>query len=430
MEKTRIQHISALEGQTTQFQGWIYNARTSGKIAFLEFRDGSGEVQIIAEKSSLSDEVWNRITRLTIETSVIVTGKVAKHPKRDLFEVHLENIEIIQLAAEYPIGKKEHGPDFLLDNRHLWIRSPRQAAILRVRSEIIFLLHEFYQKQGFYLTNTPTFTPNSCEGTTDLFEVEYFDRKVYLTQNGQLYLEALAAALGRVYDLNPNFRAEKSKTRRHLTEFWSINPEIAFCEQAEGLRFQEETFKFLCKGILERCAKELQMLERDTKTLENTTQGNFPRLKHREAVSMLKKLGSDIKEADDLGADDEEILTRQFDRPIFITHYPKHIKPFYMAEDPNDPGYALNNDMLAPEGYGEIIGGGQRVPDYQTLTKRIEEAKLDMTEFAWYLDLRKFGSVPHYGYGIGIERTVRWICGLHHVRESIPFPRMLNRVTP
>ena|SRR3990167_3602397 len=430
MKTTTLSHIAKFEGQHVQLKGWVFNMRSSGKIAFLQFRDGSGTIQVIAEKKSVSDELWADVQKLTIESAVIIDGTVTKHPKKDEYELQLKALEIVNIAQEYPIGKKDHGPDFLLDKRHLWIRSPTQAAILRVRSEILFAFHEFYQKEGFFLTHTPTFTPNSCEGTSDLFEVEYFDRKVYLSQNGQLYLEALAAALGKVYDLNPNFRAEKSKTRRHLTEFWTINPEIAFAGLEEGLRYQEETYKFLATRILERCAKDLALLERDTTTLANTARGDFPRLTHAEAVAKLQKLGSKIGPKDDLGAEDEAILTKQYDRPIFVTNYPKAIKPFYMPSPEGQPDVVINADMLAPEGYGEIVGGGARVSDYATMHERIKKAGLSLDDFDWYLDLRRFGSVPHYGYGIGIERTVRWITGIHHIRETIPFPRMLNRVNP
>ncbi|OGY80477.1 MAG: asparagine--tRNA ligase [Candidatus Kerfeldbacteria bacterium RIFCSPLOWO2_02_FULL_42_19] len=425
-----IRAIHNALGKSATLKGWVYNIRSSGKITFLQLRDGTGEMQVIAEKSTLSEKIWKNIHNVTIESAVIVQGKVTKHPKHEQYELQLSDIEIIHAAQEYPIGKKEHGPDFLLDHRHLWIRSPRQAAILRLRSEIIFILHEFYQKEGFYLTHTPTFTPNACEGTTDLFSVKYFDTKVYLSQNGQLYLEALAMALGKVYDMNPNFRAEKSKTRRHLTEFWTINPEIAFCTLDEALKLQERTIQYVCREILRRARPELKILERDTKVLETSAEATYPRMTHREAVQLLQSLGRKIGDKDDLGADDEALLMQQFETPLFVTHYPREIKPFYMERDPKDSSVVLNNDMLAPEGCGEIIGGGQRLVDYKALRENIQKAGLKLADFEWYLDLRRYGSVPHYGYGIGIERLVRWIAGIHHVRETIPFPRMLNRVTP
>jgi asparaginyl-tRNA synthetase len=373
---------------------------------------------------------WGQVETITLESSIRVTGVPKKHPKLAEYELHVSDLEVYNIAQEYPIGKKEHGVDFLMDQRHLWIRSPRQAAILRIRSAILKSFQDFYSSEGFYLTHTPSITANACEGSTDLFCIDYFGTPAFLSQNGQLYLEALAMALGKVYDLNPNFRAEKSSTRRHLIEFWTLNPEIAFCDLSQSIDYQEKTFVYLCKEILKVAKEDLQILERDTAALQKASEGNYPRLTHVEAVQMLRSLGSDIGERDDLGADDETILTKQFDRPIFITRYPAEVKSFYMEPDPADSSRVLNNDMLAPEGYGEIIGGSQRIADYNLLLEKIQQNNLKVKDYEWYLDLRKYGSVPHSGYGIGIERTVAWVCGLSHVREAIPFARTLNRVIP
>lgn len=428
---TLISHIADHAGKETTLAGWVYNFRSSGSIFFLQLRDGSGRVQCVISKKDVSEAVWAACQSLTIESSVVVTGLVNKDKRaQGGYEVKANAIQLLAKAEEFPIGKKEHGPEFLMDNRHLWLRSSKQEAILRVRSEIVFAIQEYMRSQDFVLTHTPTFTPNPCEGTTDLFEVQYFDEKAYLTQNGQLYLEALAMALGRVYDLNQNFRAEKSKTRRHLTEFWSVNPEAAFMTHEESMRMQEGLVVAIVKAVLERCKKEFSILERDTKKLEPVAEGTFPRLTYHEAVAQLAKLGSDMKVGEDFGADDETLLTNQYDRPIFVERWPKEIKPFYMKKDPANPALVLNNDLLAPEGYGEIIGGSQREDDFETLRAAILAHKLKMADFEWYLDLRRYGSVPHSGFGLGIERAVTWICGLHHVREAIPFARMLNRIRP
>ncbi len=425
-----LKDVKSKLDQEVSVQGWVYNFRSSGNIFFLQLRDGSGNIQAIVAKDTVSEKTWKMIERITIESSLEVTGVVKRHPTRDEYELQVQEAQIYAYAQEYPIGKKEHGPDFLLDNRHLWLRSPRQEAILRIRSAILFYLQEFYNKEGFYLTHTPTITGSACEGGSDLFEIDYFGEKAYLTQNGQLYLEALAMSLGKVYDLNPNFRAEKSKTRRHLIEFWTLNPEIAFCDLARSLDYQEKTFVYLCSKLLENHGDEFKILERDTTCIQNAAQGNFPRLTHRDATTKLQQLGSKIGDREDLGAEDETILTKQFDRPIFITRYPAEVKAFYMEPDPEDSTRVLNNDMLAPEGYGEIVGGSQRIADYDLLFQKIKDNNLNQKDYEWYLDLRRYGSVPHSGYGIGIERTVAWICGLEHVRESIPFPRLLNRLYP
>lgn len=426
-----LSHIAEFSHQSVTLSGWVYNFRSSGSIFFLQFRDGSGTIQCVVSKKDVAPAVWDACQKLTIESSVSVTGEI-REEKRSAsgYEMKVKEVRVIQIAEEYPIGKKEHGVDFLMDNRHLWIRAERQGAILRIRSEIVFAIQEFMRSEQFVLTHTPTFTPNACEGTSDLFEVQYFDEKAYLTQNGQLYLEALAMALGRVYDLNQNFRAEKSKTRRHLTEFWSVNPEAAFLTHEDSMALQERLIVAIVRAVLERCTKELSVLERDTKKLEQVIYGKFPRLRYHEAVQQLQKLGSDMKEGDDFGADDETMLTKQYDQPIFIERWPKVIKPFYMKTDPENSSLVLNNDLLAPEGYGEIVGGSQREDDYETLKASILKHKLPLNEFEWYLDLRRYGSVPHSGFGLGIERVVAWICGLEHVRETIPFPRLLNRIRP
>ncbi len=366
-----------------------------------------------------------------METSVVVSGLVKAEPRAPSgIEMQGVSCRILSLAGEYPISKKEHGIEFLMDNRHLWLRSVRQEAIMRIRSEIEFALREFFYVRNFILTDSPEFTPNACEGTTDLFEVKYFDDVAYLSQSGQLYLEATSSALKRTYCFGPTFRSEKSKTRRHLTEFWMLEAEASFMNQAENMQLQEEMLSFVISRVLERRDDDLKTLERDTTFLKNAAEGNYPRIKYIDAIKELQKLGSDIKEGDDLGADDETILTKQYDRPIFVTEYPVEIKSFYMKPDPENPSYVLNADMLAPEGYGEIIGGSERIDDLKLLEERIKQHNLPAEAFSWYTDIRRYGSVPHSGFGIGLERTVSWVCGLEHVRESIPFPRLINRLSP
>jgi len=428
---TSIGEISSKEGQKVELRGWCYNLRSSGKIAFLQLRDGTGRIQGVAPKDKVSDSTWDSIQKLTIESSVIVRGTAKADPRSPSgFELAIEDVEPIQIAEEFPIGKKEHGPDFLLNNRHLWLRSERQASIMRVRDTIEFAFRDFMRQRGFMLADSPIFTPSACEGTTDLFEVKYFDDKAYLSQSGQLYQEATSAALGKTYCFGPTFRSEKSKTRRHLTEFWMLEAEASFMDWEQNMQLQEDMVAFTARRVLEERAKELKEFGREITSLERTAEGNFPRISHVEAVERLQKLGSDIKQGDDLGGDDETILTKQFDRPVFVHHYPAEIKAFYMEPDPNDPTYALCDDLLAPEGYGEIIGGSQRISDLSLLKKRIAEHKLPEEAFGWYMDLRRYGSVPHSGFGIGLERTVTWMCGIEHVRETIPFPRLLNRINP
>lgn len=427
MEKVFIKDLAKFVDQEVEIQGWVANFRSSGKISFWELRDGTGFCQAILSSTDLSADKWDESNKVTLETSVKAVAKVAKHPKKEEYELHVKDFEFYQIAAEYPIGKKEHGVDFLLDNRHLWLRSSKQWAIQRVRNTLIQANYQFMKENSFIKIDSPILTPNACEGTTELFELEYFDKKAYLSQSGQLYLEAAIFAHGRVYDFGPVFRAEKSKTRRHLTEFWMMDAEMAFVDLTQNLDIQESLIRFMVQAVLDNNQDDLKILERDTKPLENIVKP-FYRITHAEAIKKLKDLGSDIGEKDDLGAEDETMLTQQFDNPIFITHYPAEVKAFYMKRD--DSGHALCADLLAPEGYGEIIGGSQREDDYDILLERIKEHKLPLDEFQWYLDLRKYGSVQHGGFGFGLERIVAWVCGIPHVRETIPFPRTIYRIRP
>ncbi|MCH5585613.1 asparagine--tRNA ligase [Shimazuella sp. AN120528] len=409
---------------------WMYNRRSSGKIQFLQLRDGSGTVQGVLVKNQVDASIWDEAKSLTQESSLYVWGKVRKDDRAPSgFELDVTNIEVIHIAEEYPIAKKEHGVDFLLDHRHLWIRSERQRAILKIRAEIIRSIQSFLDSDGFSLVDPPVLTPSSCEGTTNLFHTKYFDEDAYLTQSGQLYMEAAAMALGRVYSFGPTFRAEKSKTRRHLIEFWMIEPEMAFVDHEGNLEVQEKLVTHVVQSVLANCKLELKVLGRDISKLENI-KAPFPRITYDEAVERLQKAGVEFTWGDDFGAPHETLLAEQFDRPVFITEYPTNIKAFYMKPNPNRPEVVLCADMIAPEGYGEIIGGSQRIDDPELLEKRFKEHDLSAQDYAWYLDLRKYGSVPHSGFGLGLERTVAWICGLEHVRETIPFPRMLNRMYP
>lgn len=431
---TTIKDLLTVAGQTVTIRGWAYNVRSSGSLVFLQIRDGSGFVQAIVSKATVSESSWEIAQSVTIESSCSITGKVVPHPKQaGVFEIQVETVEILQRSAEYPIGKKEHGPDFLLDNRHLWLRSPSQWAVMRVRNTIVYAIYDWMRDHGYVKIDTPIFTPNACEGTTELFEVDYFeDRKAYLSQSGQLYLEAAIFSVGNCFDFGPVFRSEKSKTRRHLTEFWMMDAEMAFADHAENMRVQEDLVCFTVQRVLETCASELNILERDLEPLKNV-KPPFPRVAHREAVRMLKELGSDIQPGDDLGADDETTLTKQFDRPIFVEKYPAAVKAFYMKpapQEPDDVPRVLCSDMLAPEGYGEIIGGSQREDEYDALLEKIREHNLPEAYFQWYLDLRRYGSVPHSGFGLGLERMTGWLCGLHHVRETAAFPRLMNRLSP
>ena len=428
---TTIKEIASHVGKEVKLGGWLYNKRSSGKIQFLQLRDGTGFIQGVLVKSQVAPEVWDAAKQLTQESSLYIWGTVREDERAPGgFELDVTNIEVIQVAEEYPIAKKEHGVDFLLDHRHLWIRSPRQRAILTIRAEIIKALQQYLNDEGFTLVDPPVLTPSSCEGTTNLFHTKYFDEDAYLTQSGQLYMEAAAMTLRKVYSFGPTFRAEKSKTRRHLIEFWMIEPEMAFVEHEESLKIQENMVAHVVRHVLDNCEAELKILGRDISRLEKVT-APFPRITYDEAVELLHKEGfSDFEWGEDFGAPHETKIAESFEKPVFITHYPTEIKAFYMKPDPNRPEVVLCADLIAPEGYGEIIGGSQRIDDPELMRQRYEEHNLPKEAYQWYMDLRKYGSVPHSGFGLGLERTVAWICGLDHVRETIPFPRMLNRLYP
>lgn len=421
-------------GQIVRIPGWLYNLRKSGKIVFPLLRDGSGIMQCVAVKSALPEALFEEIKNLTQESSIAVTGKIrAEQRAPGGYEMDVENLEVLQRVPEsdpYPITPKEHGIDFLMDHRHLWLRSRRQHAILRVRHEVIRAVRDYFDSHGFTLIDTPIFTPSACEGTTNLFEVNYFDEeKVYLTQSGQLYNEATAMAFGKVYCFGPTFRAERSKTRRHLTEFWMVEPEMAYADLEEVKRVAEEMIVFVVERVLENRRAELKELERDTSKLE-CVKAPFPRISYDDAVKVLQAKGSEIQWGGDFGGADETLLSEGYDRPLMVDRYPTAVKAFYMQPDPERPEVAMGVDVLAPEGYGEVIGGGQRIHDLDLLLRRIEEHGLPKEAFDWYIDLRKYGSVPHGGFGMGIERCVTWLCGLEHVRETIAFPRMLYRTKP
>lgn len=495
-----ISQMGDYADQKVTLKGWVYNYRTSKKLFFLELRDGSGICQCIVASDDVSEEVWEKTSELTQESSLSVTGKVVKDDRSiGGYELHVTDLEVYNIAKEYPITPKEHGVEFLMENRHLWLRSQKQWAAMRVRNTIIFAIHKFFQGREFIQMDAPVFTGNAAEGTTTLFETDYFDEKAYLTQSGQLYGEAMAMAHGKIYTFGPTFRAEKSKTRRHLTEFWMIEPEMAFYDLDMDMDLAEDFIKAIVGDVLENCERELEILERDTEPLKKTMEHPFKRISYTEAVDLLKseKTGKmldemievrserqtelfdemndlktekgqakkwrkaqidqrikeinaeldDIEEdmrnipdwrysaenftwGDDFGGSDETILTKHFETPILVHRYPAEVKAFYMKRDPEDEKLALAMDMLAPEGYGEIIGGSEREDSLDELKKRIKEHDLSEDTFSWYLDLRRFGSVPHAGFGLGLERTVAWLCGLKHVRETIPFPRMLGRLTP
>ena len=428
-----IRQVSEHAGQEVILQGWLYNLRESGKLLFPLFRDGTGIIQGVVVKSAVPPEVFESLRGLTQESSLRVTGKVRADKRAPGgFELDVVNVEVLQrvpVETPYPITPKDHGIEFLMDHRHLWLRSTRQRAILGVRHEIIKAVRDFFDDRGFTLVDTPIFTPAACEGTTTLFEVNYFEEKAYLTQSGQLYNEAAAMAVGKTYCFGPTFRAEKSKTRRHLTEFWMVEPEVAYAHLDDAMTLGEEMVAFIVERVLEKRRPELQILERRVENLEKI-KTPFPRMTYDEAVKILQSKGSEIQWGGDFGATDETMLSEGSDKPLLVHRYPSHVKAFYMAPDPARPEVALCVDMLAPEGYGEIIGGGERLADLALLEQRIDEHKLPRKAFEWYLDLRRYGTVPHAGFGMGIERAVAWICGLEHVRETIPFARMLNRLTP
>jgi len=433
MTTITIENAGKYDGQEVTVRGWLYNIRESGKLVFPIFRDGTGIIQGVCSLKE-NPEAFEALKGLTQESSVIVTGKIrAEQRAPGGFEMGVTKIQVLQKVSEdkpFPIQLKEHGVDFLLDHRHLWIRTPRQAAILRIRAEAIRAARNYMDAQGYILTDAPMFTPSACEGTSTLFEVNYIDdQKAYLTQSGQLYIEATAMALGKVYTFGPTFRAEKSKTRRHLTEFWMLEPEAAYADLYDMMDLGEGLVSAVVQSVIKNKSRELEILKRDIKPLENI-KAPFPRITYEEAIAVLQKQGNPAKFGDDFGGDEETLISKDFDRPVMIHHYPAAIKAFYMQPDPERPDLAMSFDMIAPEGYGEIIGGSQRVHDYDLLVKRLKEHNLPEEPFQWYLDLRRYGSVPHAGFGLGLERTVAWICGTEHIREVIPFPRMIYRVYP
>ena len=437
MSQTYIRDVSKHVGKEITLKGWLYNMRSSGKLMFPQVRDGSGIIQGVVFKKNVAEQVWNDFEKLTQESSIIVTGTVrADERAPGGYELDVTGVEVVQVAHDYPITPKEHGVEFLMDNRHLWLRSKRQHAILSIRAEVIRAVRDFFDSNGFLLMDTPIFTPAACEGTTTLFEVDYFDdNKAYLTQSGQLYNEATAAAFGKVYCFGPTFRAEKSKTRRHLTEFWMVEPEVAYAELEDIMNLAEEFITFIVHRVLENRRKELTELERDISKLESIAPP-FPRLQYDDAVKMLQdahargELQERFEWGGDFGAPDETYLSNQFDRPVMVHRYPAAVKAFYMQPDAERPELAMCVDVLASEGYGEVIGGGQRASDLEYLLKQIHAHGLPEEAFDWYLDLRKYGTFPHGGFGMGIERCTAWLCGIEHIRETIPFPRMLYRLKP
>jgi asparaginyl-tRNA synthetase len=431
MTIARIEELKLHVGQPVTVNGWVTTTRSSGKIAFVVLRDGSGLVQCILAKKEVPEESWNRFQALTQETSVAATGIVREDARSPGgFELQLSQIEILGTSVDYPITPKEHGTSYLFEHRHLWLRSSRQTAIARVRHEVIQAIRDFFYNNGFTLVDTPILTGSIGEQAGELFSTDYFDLgKAYLAQTGQLYVEAAAAALGKVYCFGPTFRAEKSKTRRHLTEFWMVEPEVAFNDSDANMRLQEQFISYIVERALERRQEELKLLERDTAPLEKI-RPPFPRISYTDAVARLNTLGSDMQWGADLGGDDETTLAKEHEKPLLVFNYPKQVKAFYMKENPDDPRTVLNNDCLAPEGYGEIIGGSQREDNYDRLLARIKEQGLDPEGYRWYLDLRKYGTFVHSGFGLGVERTVAWICGVPHVRECIAFPRQVHRIYP
>jgi asparaginyl-tRNA synthetase len=440
-----IEKISEYVGQEVTIKGWLYNIRSSGKLMFPELRDGTGIIQGVVSKKDVPERVWDDFSKLTQESSLIVKGTVSKHPKKEnVFELQISDIEIVQISEPYPITPKEHGVDFLADKRHLWLRSPRQAAILRIRNEIIQSVREYMYNNGFILFDTPIFTPNACEGTSTLFSTDYFDLgKAYLSQSGQLYAETGAMALGKVYTLGPTFRAENSMTRRHITEFWMMEPEMAYYDLNDNMDLIEDFLEYVVQRVVKNKARELEILQRDITKLEKVKKP-FPRLTYDEALEIIRKKDVPLYKktengeeqirpfpwGEDFGAPHEEAVVEDFDKPVMVHRWPAHAKAFYMKRDPENPDIALGVDVLAPEGFGEIIGGSQREDNLDFLLERIKEHELPMEEFQWYLDLRRYGSVPHSGFGLGIERLVSWICNLEHIREAIPYARRPNRIRP
>lgn len=427
---TFIENIARYDGKKVTIKGWLYNKRSSGKVHFVLVRDGTGIIQAIISKDETDNTIFETADKITQESSIIVTGIVRKDARAPGgYEIVAKKVEILQMAQDYPITPKEHSIEFLLPQRHLWLRSRKQNAILRIRHEIIKACRDFFDDRGFINADTPILTPASVEGTTTLFPVEYYGDTVYLSQSGQLYNEATAAALGKVYCFGPTFRAEKSKTRRHLTEFWMLEPEVAFLDLDGVMNLAEEMTVYMVQRVLKMRKEELKVLERDITKLKKIKKP-FPRITYKEAVDIVRKKEKDFKYGDDFGAPHETIISESFDKPLFVHHYPAAIKAFYMKRDPHDESLSLSVDMIGPEGIGELIGGGQREDNYEILLKRIKERNLPEDAYKWYLDLRKYGTCPHGGFGLGLERTIAWICGIKHIRETIPFPRMLERVYP
>ncbi len=428
--RTYIKDLKNFVGEKVTLKGWAYNVRSSGKIKFLLLRDGSGLCQCVFFKGGCEEDAFNNFEQITQECSLSVTGTVKADPRQPGgYELSAESFEIYGKSVDFPITPKEHGTDFLMNNRHLWLRSKRQVAILKIRSTIIKAIRDFFDNDGFTLVDSPILTPNACEGTSTLFETNYFDLKAFLSQSGQLYGEASAAALGKIYCFGPTFRAEKSKTRRHLIEFWMVEPEVAFNDLWDNMELAEKFIEYIVQTVVKTNEEELKTLERDIEKLKKI-KAPFPRIHYKEAVGMIKKENPDFIDGDDFGAPDETIVSSKYDTPVFVHHFPAPIKAFYMKEDPKEPGYTMSCDLLATEGYGEIIGGGQREESYDTVLQKLREHKLDEKDFEWYLDLRKYGTFPHSGFGLGVERTVAWICGLPHIRETIPYPRLYGRIHP
>jgi asparaginyl-tRNA synthetase len=426
-----IDRLRDYVGQAVTLRGWLYASRSSGKLIFLQVRDGSGFAQCVVFKNDVSPELFELAKHLPQETSLELTGNVREHERqKGTFEVGVTELNVVaRPSAEYPITPKDHGVDFLMDHRHLWLRSKRQHAILRVRAEIVAAIRDYFDSHGFLLVDAPIFTPSACEGTSTLFETDFHGSPAYLTQSGQLYMEAASAAFGKVYCFGPTFRAEKSKTRRHLAEFWMVEPEVAFMDLAGDMDLAEDFLVSVVSRVLDRRKEELQVLERDVSALERV-QKPFARIRYAEAIRILQEAGNPAKDGDDFGGDEETVISARFDRPVIVSHYPMSLKAFYFKHDPSEPHLALNMDVLAPEGYGEIVGGGQREDDLQQLEAAIAAHKLPAEAFNWYTDLRRYGTFPHAGFGLGLERTVAWLCGLPHVRETSPFPRMLTRLAP
>lgn len=417
-------------GATVELKGWVYNSRASGKVKFLQLRDGTGILQCVYVAQDCTPETLLEFEKATQESTVEVKGVVRAEPRSPGgFELTAHGLRILSESKNYPITPKEHGTDFLMEHRHLWVRSKRQHAILRIRSELVSAIRDYFDGRGFTLTDSPIFTPSACEGTSNLFETKYFDEKMYLSQSGQLYLEAMAAALGKVYCFGPTFRAEKSKTRRHLIEFWMVEPEVAFNDMYDNMDLAEDFVEYIVQRVIKNRGAELKILERDISKLEKIKKP-FPRIPYLEAAALVAKENNEFKVGDDFGAPDETIISSRFEKPVFVHHYPMAIKAFYMKEDPKQPGYAMGCDLLATEGYGEVIGGGQREDRIDILERKIQEHGLRQEDFAWYLDLRRYGSFPHSGFGLGLERCLAWVCGLPHVRETIPFPRLYGRSYP